>query len=1201
MSVRLALALVCLLPAAVCAAGKEPTRYTIDELMGSDTFGSLSFSPDAKTLLFSSTRTGAANLYTIPVAGGEIRALTSSKEPVAGGYFPKDGRVLYVGDQGGNELTHIIVREVDGATRDLTPGEHVKAQFIDWAPDARSFFATTNERDARFFDLYEYAAGDYQRRLVFRNDDSYRIAAISPDRRYVALSRIYDNANTYSYLYDARTQSIKRLTAELRGTTSVPQFFSRDGKALFLTTDEDSEFSYLVRQDLETGKQRVVFHADWDVDGAGLSYDGRHLVVSVNEDARTTLRWFDAKTLVPLKLDDTWQGTIGGYAVAQSGPLAAVIRGNGDLPGDVHLLDLKTGRSRLLLRSLAAAVAQSDLVAGSVVRFKSYDGVTVPGVLYIPKAVEKRGDLPAVVFVHGGPGSESRIGYKPLTQYLVNHGYVVYDINNRGSSGSGKTFYHLDDHRHGNADLDDVVASRAMLEQTGYVDAKRIAIMGGSYGGYMTLAALTFRPQAFAAGIDLYGVANWPRLLQNTPAWWEDLRRYLASEVGDVTRDAEYLRGISPIFHAQNIVKPLLVLQGANDPRVLQEESDDIVAQARANHVPVEYVVFPDEGHGFRKTATQIAAWRAVKAFLDQHLAPAGGSPGTRSEQLNAFFDRVFERNLARSPMRQSRLGIKTQQDRWDDISEERQIEDERQARADLVELAKFDVDQLDEPSRLSYRLFERNLQDGLRGFQWRRHDYLVTQMGGIHRRIATTLLTSHPIAERADAEAYIARLTRVKPLLEQLVTELRRQEAAGIQPPRFVYDLTIGEATNLVKGRPFDSGADCPMLADFRAKLAATKWTALEQTELLGRAEAALREGFGPGYRQLIEHLQAAQKSATDVAGAWKLPDGAAFYRYSLESYTTLPQEPEQLHELGLREVARIHGEMRALMQRVAFAGSLQDFFRSVRENPRLYYADSAAGREEYLADTRKLLAQIRARQGEVLGLTPKADVVVRPVEPWREQSAAKAFYQGPSQDGSRPGIFFVNLYDMHAAPRYQLAAVLYHEAIPGHHVETAIAYELPALPRFRKFDSVAAFSEGWGLYSETLAKEMGFYQDPYEDFGRLSLGLMRAARLVVDTGLHYKRWTREQGIAYFDDNTPGSHYDNQREVERYIVLPGQATSYAVGMLKIMELRERARSALGERFDLRAFHDVVLGSGPLPLPIVEENVEAWIRARRGT
>lgn len=579
-------------------------------------------------------------------------------------------------------------------------------------------------------------------------------------------------------------------------------------------------------------------------------------------------------------------------------------------------------------------------------------------------------------------------------------------------------------------------------------------------------------------------------------------------------------------------------------------------------------------------------------------LLPAVGSAaGSESERLDAFFERVFERNLARSPIRQSRLGIKAQQDRWDDISEERQLQDLELARGDLQELAKFDFERLDAASQLSYRLFERNLREGLRGFQWRHHDYLVTQMGGIHRRIATTLLQSHPIADRADAEAYIARLERVKPLLEQLVDALRRQEAAGVQPPRFVYDLTISEAENLVKGRPFDDGADCPMLADFRAKVAATAWPPSEQAELVARAEAALRSGFGPGYRQLIEHLRAAQKSATDVAGAWKLPDGDAYYRYSLESSTTLPVEPAQLHELGLKEVARIQAEMRSIMQRVGFAGSLQDFFRSVRENPRLYYADTAAGREQYLADTRRLLAEIRARQGEVLDLIPKADVVVQPVESWREKSAAKAFYSGPTPDGSRPGIFYVNLYDMHAAPRYQLPVVLYHEAIPGHHVETAVAYELPGLPRFRKFDSIAAFSEGWGLYSERLAKEMGLYQDPYDDFGRLSLGLMRAARLVVDTGLHDKRWTREQGIAYFDDNTPGSHYDNQREVERYIVMPGQATSYAVGMLKVVELRERARQALGDRFNLKAFHTVVLGNGPVPLPILEENVDSWIRA----
>jgi uncharacterized protein (DUF885 family)/imidazolonepropionase-like amidohydrolase len=590
--------------------------------------------------------------------------------------------------------------------------------------------------------------------------------------------------------------------------------------------------------------------------------------------------------------------------------------------------------------------------------------------------------------------------------------------------------------------------------------------------------------------------------------------------------------------------------------------------------------------------------------LLPAVCAAAGSSAATssESERLHTFFEGVFDRNLARSPMRQSRLGIKDAQDRWDDISEARQLESHELARGDLQALSGFDVEKLDASSRLSYRLFERDLREGLQGFEWRRHGYYVTQMGGIHRRIATTLLNSHPITERADAEAYVARIARVKPLLEQLVIELQQQERLRIQPPRFVYDLTIGEAENLVKGRPFDSSdAETPLLADLRTKLAGTKLPAADQAALLAQAETALRDGFAPGYRHLIEHLRAAQKTATDEAGIWKLPNGAEYYRFVLESYTTLPVSPQELHELGLKEVARIHDEMRTIMQKVAFRGTLQEFFEHVRNEPRLYYADSKEGRAQYLADAQRLLEEVRGRQHEVFGLTPKSDVVVRAVEPWREKSAAKAFYQGPSQDGTRPGIFFVNLFDMRAAPRYQLPVILYHEAIPGHHLETAVAYELQNLPRFRKFASVAAFSEGWGLYTELLAKEMGLYRDPYDDFGRLALGLMRAARLVVDTGLHDKRWTREQAIEYFDHNTPGSHYDNQREVERYIVLPGQATSYAVGMLKIVELRERARTQLGTRFDLRRFHDVVLGSGPLPLPILEANVDAWIRERRDT
>lgn len=574
----------------------------------------------------------------------------------------------------------------------------------------------------------------------------------------------------------------------------------------------------------------------------------------------------------------------------------------------------------------------------------------------------------------------------------------------------------------------------------------------------------------------------------------------------------------------------------------------------------------------------------------------------TESQRINAFFDQVFERTLSRSPIRQSRLGLKTQQDRWDDISERHQLEDVALVREDLTQLAQFDFKKLDATAQLSYRLFERNSREALSAFEWRYSDYLVTQMGGLHRRVATTLLNDHPIADRTDADAYIARLRAVKALMGELVVQLKQQLERGVQPPRFVYDLTLSESQNLLKGRPFEDVAhDSPVLADFRGKIQKAKFPASDQAVLLDQAQVALRDGFEPGYRALIGQLQAAQKSATEQAGVWKLPKGAEYYRFTLESYTTLPLAPADVHALGVKEVARIHDEMRAVMKRVEFKGTLQEFFAHMRDDPRYYYSDNAEGRAKYIADAQALLQAAKERQREVVSRPPNVDVTVRAVEAWREKSSAKAFYQNPTEDGSRPGVFYINLYDMKAAPGYLLPVVLYHEAIPGHHLEAALAYQLAGVPRFRKFNSVASFSEGWGLYAERLAGEMGLYHDPYQEFGRLTMELMRAARLVVDTGIHEQRWTREQAVAYMDENLPGSHYDNQREIDRYIVLPGQATSYAIGMLKIVELRERAKQALGTKFQLTRFHDVVLGSGPVPLPLLEENVDAWIRSERGT
>lgn len=606
-------------------AAAETRRYEVEAFLAAENFGRLSFSPDGSKILVSSNRTGIPNIYVMSSSGGPLTPVTqSTKETIQSlGYFPDDERILYSSDQGGNELAHIYVRELDGTTRDVTPGARHVARFVDWSQDGKSFFVMTNERNPRFFDLYEYSAKDYSRRLLFTNDQAHQVRAVSPDRRYVATSRILDNASVATYVFDTVDQKLIQVTPDRKGISSEPQTFSLDSKALFYVTDEDREFKQLVRQDLATGKRTVVFAPNWDVAGAGITADGKRLVVGVNEDARGRPYVFDAATLKPIRFEGLGAKTSAGLNFAERAPLVLISETDGSTPGEIHIRNLATGERKLLLSSTPPRIAKDDLVVGEVIRFVSYDGVKVPGILYTPKDARKGDRRPAVIHVHGGPGDESRIGYRPLVQYLVNQGYVVFEINNRGSSGSGKTFYHMDDRRHGDADLDDVVAAKKMLVETGYVDADRVAIQGQSYGGYMALAGLTFRPKAFAAGVDIYGVSNWPRLLRNTPSWWEDLRRLLYTEMGDPEKDAEHLQKISPVFHAQNIVRPLLVLQGANDPRVLPQESEDIVAKVKANGVPTKYVVFPDEGHGFRKTANMAVAYRAIREFLDEHMKPA--------------------------------------------------------------------------------------------------------------------------------------------------------------------------------------------------------------------------------------------------------------------------------------------------------------------------------------------------------------------------------------------------------------------------------------------------------------------------------------------------------------------------------------------------------------------------------------------------
>jgi dipeptidyl aminopeptidase/acylaminoacyl peptidase len=620
---------------AKAAAPRPVKQYTIDQFLANTAYGGASFSPDGRKILLSSNETGVFNVFAFPLDGGKPVQLTDSKvsSVQAIGYFPNDERFLYTSDQGGNERNHIYVQSPEGKVQDLTPGDQLKAEFFGWAPDETSFFFGTNERDPKAFDVYEMTIDGYQRtyqrRPLYINEGGYLPSGVSPDRRYVALAKLVSNAASDLYLYDRTTSKLTQIAQGIEGKTPIAnqaQDFSPDGKALYYTTDKGSEFAYLVRYDLATGQRTEVMRPKWDVSGASFSRDGRWFTVSINNDARTELRVFQVQgpAMKPVKLPAI-QADINGVVFQPHGSQMAFYAEAAG-PRDLYVSDLKTGKVRRITHALNPAIDPKDLVPAQVVRFKSYDGVEIPGLLYRPLGASPADKAPAVVSVHGGPGGQSRVGYSGLTQYLVNHGYAVYSINNRGSSGYGKTFFAMDDRKHGDADLDDCVASKKMLAATGWVDPGRIGILGGSYGGYMVLAALAFRPREFAVGVDLFGVSNWLRTLESIPAWWGPERDSLYAEIGDPKADADYLRKISPLFHTDQIERPLIVLQGENDPRVLKAESQEIVDAVKKKGVPVEFFLFPNEGHGFARKETQEKAYKATLDFLDRYLKGAGAS-----------------------------------------------------------------------------------------------------------------------------------------------------------------------------------------------------------------------------------------------------------------------------------------------------------------------------------------------------------------------------------------------------------------------------------------------------------------------------------------------------------------------------------------------------------------------------------------------
>jgi uncharacterized protein (DUF885 family) len=558
--------------------------------------------------------------------------------------------------------------------------------------------------------------------------------------------------------------------------------------------------------------------------------------------------------------------------------------------------------------------------------------------------------------------------------------------------------------------------------------------------------------------------------------------------------------------------------------------------------------------------------------------------------KANAFFDKSFDAEVNRSPEYQTYLGMQTDNDKWDDRSDAFAQKELDIVKSELNELkTSINYELLDEQAKISYNLFVLRAERHINNFPFRFHNYPLNQMYGEQSQLPTFLLNFHQIRDSVGAAAYISRINALPEVIEQVITGLQIREEKNIIPPKFVFNYVKDDIDKVIESddliEKFKSAVDTISALSGQQKSA-----------LLANCEAAIKDSFVPSFEKLKEYAEVLEQKATSDDGVWKFPDGINYYNMRLVNYTTTNMTWEEIHQVGLDEVKRIHGEMEAIKEKVGFKGSLQKFFTFMRNDKQFYYSNSDDGRQAYLEKATEIINTMKEKLPELFITMPKAELLVKRVEEFREKSAGKAFYNRPAIDGSRPAYYYANLYNMKDMPKYEMEALAYHEGVPGHHMQLAIAQELQDIPKFRKHGSFTAYIEGWGLYSEYIPKEMGFYSDPYSDFGRLAMELWRACRLVVDTGIHAKKWTREQGIAYYMENTPGSEGGAIKMVERHIVMAGQATAYKIGMLKILELRDKAQQALGEKFNIRQFHDYLLTSGPLPLNVLEARVDTWIK-----
>ena len=614
------------------------------------------------------------------------------------------------------------------------------------------------------------------------------------------------------------------------------------------------------------------------------------------------------------------------------------------------------------------------------------------------------------------------------------------------------------------------------------------------------------------------------------------------------------------------------------------------------------------------RTKTLLCLATATLVLGGLQGAPAGArpaqsaaipSPDAETARLNSWLNAKYEEELAFSPITRGYQGDKADYEKIDDFSdaaEDRKIEWQRRSVEEMK--AKFDRDKLPDDAQLSYDLWIYRYEDAAAWAKFRRNHYVFNQMFGPHTRIPQFLMQVHKVEEPADMDAYITRIGGIARAQLQQLDTAKANAAAGSRVPRFAYEAMIGQARALISGAPFGGEGDSPVWSDVQTKidglLKAGKIDRPKAEAYRVAAREALVEEWLPAYQSLIAWFESEAPKADAVAtGVGKNPNGKAYYNMLLVSSTTTSLTADQIHQIGLDEVARIKGEMEAIKDKVGFKGSLQDFFKYVRDDERFYYPNTDAGRQQYIDAATAHIAYMKRQLPKYFGILPKADVIVKRVESYREVSGGAQHYYMSTPDGSRPGVYYAHLLDMKSMPIPQLEVIAYHEALPGHHMNFAIAQELPDVPNFRKFLYVNAYQEGWGLYTEQLGKEMGAYRDPYSDFGRLTTEIWRAIRLVVDTGLHSKGWTEEQAVKYFTENSAAAEGQIRSEVRRYIIMPGQATGYKIGMIKMLELRKEAEAQLGNKFDIRGFHDTILGRGQMPLDLLERRIDQWIASQK--